>query len=118
MHIWCMDTYTFLYIQKIFLQAMAAVSEVIQQQKEKNPDFFPMKANEYTKILLLSIGCGTAKVEGYDAKIAANWSAAFWATSGLATGTYDYASKDMTDYYLATVFPGLQSADNYLRIQV
>jgi len=86
---------------------MAAVSEVMKQQKGKD-----------TKILLLSIGCGAKKVTGFDAEDAIHFSAAFWTTSGLAVGGYDNAAKDMTEYYLANVFPGLQSSDNYLRIQV
>jgi len=105
-------------IKQICLQAMAAVTEVIKQQKEKNPEMTPKNSNENTKILLLSIGCGTVKTVGYDAEVAEQFSAAVWATSGLATGAYDYASKDMTEFYISTVFPGLQSSDYYLRIQV
>ncbi|KAK7277170.1 hypothetical protein RIF29_18321 [Crotalaria pallida] len=94
--------------------AVAAVSEVIQQEKKKNPDF-----NGYNKILLLSVGCGTTKAEGRDAQSAAKLSATLWALSNLLTGTYDYGQKDLTDYYLATVFPaGLHTPPhNYLRIQ-
>ncbi|KAK7295890.1 hypothetical protein VNO77_51155 [Canavalia gladiata] len=84
--------------------AMAAVSEVIQEKK-------------HTNILLLSIGCGAKKANGYDAEVAKSFSAAYWLISGLSVNSYDYAAKDMTQYYLATVFPGLQSSDNYLRIQ-
>ncbi|KAK7382842.1 hypothetical protein VNO80_01949 [Phaseolus coccineus] len=97
--------------------AMAAVTEVIKQQKEKNPEMTPTNSNENTKILLLSIGCGTVKAVGYDAQVAEQFSAAVWAGSGLATGAYDYTSKDMTEFYISTVFPGLQSSDYYLRIQ-
>ncbi|OIW17622.1 hypothetical protein TanjilG_28972 [Lupinus angustifolius] len=93
-------------------RAMAAVSEVIQQLKEENPRF-----KRHTKILLLSIGCGIKKAEGYDANIAGQWSQGFWVQSGLSGAIYDYASKDMTHYNLATVFPGLQSPNHYLRIQ-
>lgn len=89
------------------LQTLAAVSEVMKQQKGKD-----------TKILLLSIGCGSKQVTGFNAEDAIHFSAAFWATSGLATGSYDNAAKDMTEYYLAKLFPSLQSSDNYLRIQV
>ncbi|KAE9600787.1 hypothetical protein Lal_00011184 [Lupinus albus] len=92
--------------------AMAAVSEVIQQLKEKNPRF-----KRHNKILLLSIGCGTKKAVGYDANVAGQWSQGFWVQSGLSGAIYDYAAKDMTDSNLATVFPGLQSPNNYLRIQ-
>jgi len=97
---------------------MAAVTEVIKQQKEKNPEMTPKMSNENTKILLLSVGCGTAKAVGYDAQVADQFSATFWAGSGLASRVYDYAAKDMTEFYISTVFPGLQSSDYYLRIQV
>ncbi|RDY10580.1 Patatin-like protein 1, partial [Mucuna pruriens] len=97
--------------------AMAAMTEVIKQQKEKNPEFTEVKRNEYTNILLLSIGCGTTNATGYDAQVADKFSAAFWAGTGLATGAYDHASKDITEFYISTVFPGLQSSDYYLRIQ-
>ncbi|XP_061374285.1 patatin-like protein 1 [Gastrolobium bilobum] len=95
--------------------AMIAVSEVTQQ--EKIPYIFPWW-KESTKIVLVSVGCGTSNVTGYDVKTAANWSEAFWAASGIATGGYDYAAKDMTEYYLATMFSSPRFAHNYyLRIQ-
>ncbi|KAJ1415422.1 Patatin-like phospholipase domain [Sesbania bispinosa] len=83
--------------------AMAAVSEVIQQEEKK-----------YSKILLLSIGCGSSNSTGYDAEIAVNFTATFWMASGLAVGAYDTAATDMTHNYLATA---LHSSDTYLRIQ-
>ncbi|KAJ1439543.1 Patatin-like phospholipase domain [Sesbania bispinosa] len=83
--------------------AMAAVSEVIQQEEK-----------EYSKIMLLSIGCGSSNTTGYDAEIAVNFTAAFWMASGLAVGAYDTAATDMTHNYLAT---DLHSSDTYLRIQ-
>lgn len=86
---------------------MAAVSEVMKQ-----------KGGRRTKILLLSIGCGTKEFTGFDADVATHFSAAFWATSGLAVGAYDTASKDMTEYYLDNVLPNIHSSRNYLRIQV
>ncbi|CAI8606711.1 unnamed protein product [Vicia faba] len=83
--------------------AMAAVSEVMKQKR--------------AKILLLSIGCGTKELTGFDADVATHFSAAFWATSGLAVGAYDISSKDITEYYLDNVLPNIRSSRNYLRIQ-
>ncbi|XP_027906833.1 patatin-like protein 1 [Vigna unguiculata] len=97
--------------------AMAALTEVIKQQKEKNPDMTPKNSKEKNKILLLSIGCGTAKAVGVDAQVAEHFSANQWAATGLAVGAYDYGNKDMTEFYISTVYPGLQSSDYYLRIQ-
>jgi len=97
---------------------MAALTEVIKQQKEKNPDMTPKNSKEKNKILLLSIGCGTAKAVGVDAQVAEHFSANQWAATGLAVGAYDYGNKDMTEFYISTVYPGLQSSDYYLRIQV
>ncbi|GAU20215.1 hypothetical protein TSUD_352790 [Trifolium subterraneum] len=51
-------------------KALVAVSEVIQQLNEKNPNFIRVKANEPTKIVLLSLGCGTSKIQGIDARLA------------------------------------------------
>ncbi|CAL5195287.1 unnamed protein product [Lathyrus oleraceus] len=86
--------------------AMAAVSEVMKE-----------KGWRHTKILLLSIGCGSKELKGFDADVATHFSAAFWASSGLAVGAYDTAAKDMTEYYLANVLPKIHSSRNYLRIQ-
>ncbi|BAT96843.1 Patatin-like protein [Vigna angularis] len=97
--------------------AMAALTEVIKQQKEKNPYMTPKNSKENINILLLSIGCGTAEAVGVDAQIAEQFSANQWAATGLATGAYDYGSKDMTEFYISTAYPGLQSSDYYLRIQ-
>ncbi|WVZ17313.1 hypothetical protein V8G54_010295 [Vigna mungo] len=97
--------------------AMAALTEVIKQQKEKNPYMTRKNSKENINILLLSIGCGTAEAVGVDAQVAEHFSANQWAATGLATGAYDYGSKEMTEFYISTVFPGLQSSDYYLRIQ-
>ncbi|XP_004515339.1 patatin-like protein 4 [Cicer arietinum] len=94
--------------------AFVAVSEVIQQLEEKNVDFIPMKANEPTKIVLLSLGCGSTKVEGVDARIAQFFPSTIWAKLlflGLAG-----SAGDMNQYYLSSIFP--DSSDNYyLRIE-
>ncbi|CAI8606710.1 unnamed protein product [Vicia faba] len=86
--------------------AMSAVSEVMKQ-----------KGGRPTKILLLSLGCGTRESTSINAKDAMNFSVLDWGLHGQPLGAYDSASKDMSEYYLANAFPNLQSSHNYLRIQ-
>ncbi|RDX60531.1 Patatin-like protein 1, partial [Mucuna pruriens] len=81
----------------------AAINEVIQHNKD-------------TKILVLSLGTGVTKVEEkYDVEMAATWTKMKWLSVG--PELLPRASTDMIEYYLATVFSGLQPANNYLRIQ-
>jgi len=77
---------------------------VIKQQKENNSEITSKKLNENTKILFLSI-CGTVKVVGGEAHVAEQFSSIVWAKSGLATSAYEYAYKDLTDFYISTVYP-------------
>jgi len=101
------------------MQALLAVSEVIQQLEEKNSDFISVKENEPTKILLLSVGCGIKNGEskGIDAKNATNDIGIFWINRTL---TSIYGSvEDINGYHLHSIFPNIQSSKNYyLRIQV
>jgi len=85
---------------------MAAVSEVIQEHHGEK------------EILLLSLGTGIQKSKdklgGYfDLGCQALWLP--WHINTIGEAIY---STDMTHYYLATIFPALLSADNYLRIEV
>lgn len=118
MTIWWKLNHLLMMKKEHCLQAMAALTEVIKQQKEKNPYMTRKNSKENINILLLSIGCGTAEAVGVDAQVAEHFSANQWAATGLATGAYDYGSKEMTEFYISTVFPGLQSSDYYLPIQV
>ncbi|WJX85045.1 hypothetical protein P8452_67552 [Trifolium repens] len=81
--------------------ALIAVSEVVQQLNNKNPNFVPVNKNEPTKIVLLSIGTRrNGETKGYDA------------AESLAT-----SMGDMNEYHLKSVFPDLPTSDNYyLRI--
>ena len=87
-----------------------------------NPDFFPIKATEYTRFLVVSLGTGSPKSEAkYHATLAAKWGLLGWLTSEHSTPLVDIfmqASSDMVDFHTATVFQALQSENSYLRIQV
>ncbi|CAH2051039.1 unnamed protein product [Thlaspi arvense] len=87
--------------------ALVAVNEVTQA----------MKANSRAKFLLLSLGTGMSKTtEEYNATIAAKWPASCWALGPFIEVSL-HAAADMTSYYLASFFQGLQAEENYLRIE-
>ncbi|KAI6669071.1 hypothetical protein NL676_003956 [Syzygium grande] len=104
-------------------QALVAVSEVINEIRDANPDFdLPdIKATDYTRFLVLSLATGSLKSEKkYSAKKASKWGVLGWLTNGGSTPLVDVftqASADMVDIHLSTVFQSLK-CENYLRIQV
>ncbi|XP_022641944.1 patatin-like protein 1 [Vigna radiata var. radiata] len=85
--------------------AMAAVSEVIQEHNMEN------------KILLLSLGTGIPKPKDKLGNFWDDLCQASWLKSHTAVFNEAMFSTDMTHYYLATIFPALSPADNYLRIE-
>ncbi|GLT47008.1 hypothetical protein SLA2020_207310 [Shorea laevis] len=100
---------------------LVAISEVTKEITKGNRDFFSIKANDYSRFLVISLGTGTAKSEGkYSALNAAKWGLLGWLTSDHSTPLVDVftqASSDMVDFHLATVFQALHSEESYLRIQ-
>lgn len=103
----------------ICIQALVAVSEVIQQLNEKNSDFIPIKANEPIKIVLLSVGTGTSPPAiRIPAFVAKNFSFIDWIPI-LAIDLAISAGK-VNEYHLESVFPSdSSSSDNYyLRVEV
>ncbi|KAK7310493.1 hypothetical protein RJT34_08046 [Clitoria ternatea] len=100
---------------------LVAINEVTKQIIKENSDFFPMKPLEYGRLLIISIGTGTAKnEEKFNAEMAAKWGLLDWLTHSGATPLIDVftqSSADMVDFHLATVTQALHSEDNYLRIQ-
>ncbi|CAL5383684.1 unnamed protein product [Camellia sinensis] len=101
--------------------ALVAISQVTKQVFDENPDFFPIKAMDFGRFLVISIGTGSAKVEQkYTSKMAAKWGVLGWLLHGGSTPLVDVftqASDDMVDFHISVVFQALHSEDNYLRIQ-
>ncbi|XP_050388324.1 patatin-like protein 2 [Argentina anserina] len=102
--------------------ALVAMSEVSKEIFTGNPDFFTVKATEYTRFLVVSLGTGSAKCdEKYDAQNAAKWGILGWLIGGGSScplvDIFTQASSDMVDFHLSTVFQALHSEKNYLRIQ-
>ena len=98
-----------------------AINEVSKEIHRGNTDFFPIKATEYARFLVISLGTGSAKTEeAYDANEAAKWGVLGWLHSHNSTPLVDIftqASGDLVDFHLSTVFQALNSDKHYLRIQ-
>lgn len=77
---------------------------------------------DYTSLLVISIGTGSAKNEHkYNAKKAAHWGIFGWLYnegSSPLINSFTQASADMVDYHNAVVFTALECPENYLRIDV
>ncbi|KAK6158770.1 hypothetical protein DH2020_006084 [Rehmannia glutinosa] len=100
---------------------LVAIREVTKQVSRNDPNFFPVKPMDYGRFLVISLGTGSAKQEQkYTAEMAAKWGLFGWLIQGNSVpilDVFNQASRDMADYFLSVVFQGLQSEDNYLRIQ-
>ncbi|GMI91179.1 PHOSPHOLIPASE A 2A, PATATIN-LIKE PROTEIN 2, phospholipase A 2A [Hibiscus trionum] len=100
---------------------LVAINEVTKEITRGNPDFFPIKPDDYTRFLVLSLGTGSQKCEEkYPAQMAAKWGLLGWFTCEHSTPLIDVfmqASSDMVDFHNATVFKALKSEKSYLRIQ-
>ncbi|XP_052201017.1 patatin-like protein 2 [Diospyros lotus] len=101
--------------------ALLAINQVTKQMFNQHPDFFPIKAMEVERLLVISIGTGSAKLEKkYSAKMAASWGVLGWLLNGGSTPLVDVfsqASGDIVDLLNFVVFQAFHSEDKYLRIQ-
>lgn len=100
---------------------LLAINMVTKNIYEQKGDYFPIKPLEYSKFLVLSLGTGSAKVEGkYTAKEAAKWGVLPWLFIDGNTpiiDMYSQASADMADIMTSTLFQTMHSEKNYLRLQ-
>ncbi|KAL5712682.1 hypothetical protein ACHQM5_014828 [Ranunculus cassubicifolius] len=98
-----------------------ALSHISMEIKKKNPDFYPVKAMDCTKYLVLSIGTGTPKLEEkFNAMTASTWGVIGWLYNNGSTpliDTFTQASSDVVDINVNILFQSLDSEKNYLRIQ-
>ncbi|KAK9269841.1 hypothetical protein L1049_025414 [Liquidambar formosana] len=97
--------------------ALVAITEAANNDL----DFSPDKVVDYERLLVISVGTGSPKVEQkYTAKSAARWGVFGWLRDGDSTPLVDVftqASADMVDFHISFVFQTLHSQDSYLRIQ-
>ncbi|XP_008797306.2 patatin-like protein 2 [Phoenix dactylifera] len=101
--------------------ALIAIGEVTKEVHKGNPDYFPYKPMDYRKLLLISLGTGSTKVEErYSAKRASKWGVLGWFLSSGSTPLVDVfmqSSANMVDIHISVVFQALRSESNYLRIE-
>lgn len=103
--------------------ALVAITEATREMSRAGAaKLFPVQPTEYGRFIVLSLGTGSSKAEEkYNAKDAATWGLLQWLVNGRSTPVFDvlmYASSDMVDFHLSTIFQILQSKENYLRVQV
>ncbi|XP_062010925.1 patatin-like protein 2 [Rosa rugosa] len=95
---------------------MMAISHINREMLKHGSE--PMDAN---RLLVLSLGTGTAKFEGkYSATKASKWGLINWMFDNGSTPMIDIftdASSDMVDIHVSTLFQSLNAKDNYLRVQ-
>ncbi|KAL1552528.1 patatin-like protein 2 isoform X2 [Salvia divinorum] len=100
---------------------LVAVREVTKEVVSRSEDFFPIQPLEFAKLLVISLGTGSAKQEEkYTAEMASKWGVVSWLLHGNSTpiiDIYNQASTDMVDYFLSVIFQAQTSQLNYLRIQ-
>ncbi|XP_047334932.1 patatin-like protein 2 [Impatiens glandulifera] len=100
---------------------LVAIGEVTKQIMKGSSDYFAINKLDYGRLLVISLGTGSAKCQRkYNAKDAAKWGALKWISfDGCApiVDVYSQASADMVDFHLNIIFQTLNSEKNYLRIQ-
>ncbi|XP_058097065.1 patatin-like protein 2 [Magnolia sinica] len=101
--------------------ALAAMGEVAREIFKGNQDFFAPKPMDYSRLLVISLGTGSAKAgEKFSAAQASKWGVLGWLLSDGSNPLVDVftqASADMVDIHISGVFRALGSENNYLRIQ-
>ncbi|KAF6135189.1 hypothetical protein GIB67_035260 [Kingdonia uniflora] len=100
---------------------LLAMGHVAEEIMKRNPDYSPIKPMDSSTFLILSLGTGTAKIEGkYSAAAASKWGALGWLYNSSATPLIDVfseASSDMVDNHASVLFQSSHAKKNYLRIQ-
>ncbi|KAL2906220.1 Patatin-like protein 1 [Bienertia sinuspersici] len=100
---------------------LVAITEVTKEVVKGNPDYFPIKATDRERLMVISLGTGTDKVDyKYNAEKASKWGIVSWLYddgSSPLLDAFDQAKADMIDFHTAVAFDAYHSSHNYLRIQ-
>ncbi|XP_021751878.1 patatin-like protein 1 [Chenopodium quinoa] len=100
---------------------LVALTEVKKQVMRENPNFFPIKPTDRERLLVISLGTGSDKLDRkYNAHTAAKWGIISWLFDNGSTpilDAYNQSKTDMIDFHNAVAFEAYGSIDNYLRIQ-
>ncbi|WOH13598.1 hypothetical protein DCAR_0833108 [Daucus carota subsp. sativus] len=93
-----------------------AITHLFNEIVKGNFEYADIKPMDTTKILVLSLGTGTAKFEEkYNASMASKWSSIDWINPII--DSYSASSADMPDIEVTSLFQSLGAEKNYLRIQ-
>nr|GMN23960.1 hypothetical protein TIFTF001_051336 [Ficus carica]GMN24152.1 hypothetical protein TIFTF001_051353 [Ficus carica] len=100
---------------------MLAIGQVIREIAKKDSESKSVLQLEGKRILALSLGTGTPKLEErYTAAKASEWGLLSWVFNNGATPIIDIfsdASADVVDFLVSTIFQARDHKKNYLRIQ-
>ncbi|KAF3777039.1 hypothetical protein EJ110_NYTH46981, partial [Nymphaea thermarum] len=100
---------------------LVAMSEVLAEMVRRNSAFLAVKPTDRGRLLVISVGTGSAKAEHkYTAGLASKWGVMGWLLNGGSSpliDTFSQSSADMVDFHLSVVFHALGSEKHYLRIQ-
>lgn len=101
--------------------ALVAIGQVTKQIFREDPDFSFIKPMDFHRLLVISIGTGSAKIQPkYNSQRVAKWGVFNWLFGGDSAPlieVFSQASSDMVDLHISEVFQALHSEGNYLRIQ-
>ncbi|KAL2906221.1 Patatin-like protein 1 [Bienertia sinuspersici] len=82
-------------------------NEVTKEEVKGNPDYFPIKATDQERLLVISLGVGTDKVDyKYNAEKASKWGIVSWLYddgSSPLIDAFDQAKADMIDFILLSL---------------
>ncbi|KAI3927207.1 hypothetical protein MKW92_027688 [Papaver armeniacum] len=94
---------------------LMAMSHVSKEILKENPDFYPIKAMECTKFLILSLGTGSTKVEEkFTAALAAKWGILSWLYNNGSTpliDSFSHSSSDVVDIHISILFQALRLSE-------
>ncbi|XP_009626816.1 patatin-like protein 3 isoform X1 [Nicotiana tomentosiformis] len=97
-----------------------AITHISKEIMRGKFQYEEMETMDSKKMLVLSLGTGIGKHQGYNAASASKWGLLGWVYNNGQTpilDVYNDASADMVDIHVSTMFQTLRSEKNYLRIQ-
>lgn len=98
-----------------------AITHISKEIMRGKFQYEEMETMDNKKMLVLSLGTGIGKHQGYNAASASKWGLLGWVYNNGQTpilDVYNDASADMVDIHVSTMFQTLRTEKNYLRIQV
>ncbi|KAI3898006.1 hypothetical protein MKX03_027541 [Papaver bracteatum] len=99
---------------------LLAMTSIANDVLDNNEDLAPIRATDYRKYMIISIGTGNAKnEEKYKSSVVSKWGVLGWLYDGGNVPLIDafcQASADMVDIHASTLFRALHCQENYLRI--